>query len=212
VPNSASPEVGADFSWLQSLEIPRKGIGIGDVTKAADQRSFMRGAPALGRAYRADRDRRARRGCEIFRFATPWNRSKPRINLGNVVAGTAEPPGSSQPRSGADRARREAPQFPQLPWSRKARSAPVSAPPTEAPGLWPSPPEKLATPASTSGALECNRQLRHPRSDCRPHRHGSSIGTSKLAPNSLYLNFLSLLHWATEEQISFGFAPKFLAA
>lgn len=48
-----------------------------------------------------------------------------------------------------------------------------------------------------------------PQSD---HLDGSSIGTSKLAPNSLYLKTLSLLHWATEEQISFGFAPKFLAA
>jgi len=53
---------GRNISWLQSLEIPRNGIGIGGRDEGGGLAVVCAGRrPALSRAYCADRDRRARR-------------------------------------------------------------------------------------------------------------------------------------------------------
>jgi hypothetical protein len=177
---------GRKFSWLQSLEIPRNGIGIGGVDE--DRGSAIPHVcgrrPALGHTC-GDAQyflRQLHRHCEGIETIQGPHHAAP---------GWLRRKGSSQRR-----------------WA-------VSAFPKRR-GLRNFPPRNPLEPLKTAKQSQMAAWLlatlisgEAPRSD---HLDGSSIGTSKAAPNSLYLKTLSLLHWATEEQIWFGFVPKFLAA
>jgi hypothetical protein len=101
-PNSAPAEAGDEnFPGCKALKSHEMKLESVDVTKTWDQRSFVRGAGRLGRAYRADRDRRARRRREASPKPLRSRLIVHLLNRGVSAAGIAarEGPGAKRSRS-----------------------------------------------------------------------------------------------------------------
>ena len=96
---------GGTFPGCKALKSHEMELESVDVTKAADQRSFVRARrPALGRAYRADRDRRARRRREASPKPLRSRLIVHLLNRGVSVAGIAAREGLGANRSRSEMA------------------------------------------------------------------------------------------------------------